>query len=61
MIDAQSMVGKHRSLDQISQQKAGKSSSLEGAVAITKNVVVLKTDPSGRGSFRSTFFAKREC
>jgi len=37
------MLGKNRSSNQIPQQEAGKSSSLEGAAATMENVVVLET------------------
>jgi len=59
--DSQSMMGKNRSSDQILHNKAGKSSSIEGATTTTENVVVLKTNSGGRGSSKSTFLAKREC
>lgn len=39
-----SMVGRNRSLDQIPQQNAGKSSISEGAATTVDNVVVLKID-----------------
>ena len=54
------MVVKNRSSTWVLQKKAGKSSSSEGATATTKNLVVLGTDPSGRGSSGNPFLAKRE-
>lgn len=59
-VDHKSMVGRNKSSDQILQQGAGKSSSLEGTTATTDNMVVLKTNPGGQGSFRTTFPAKRK-
>ena len=61
VMDSRIMVGKHRSSKQVPQKKAGKSSNSEGVVVAAENMVVLKTDPRGRGSSRNTFLAKREC
>lgn len=54
------MVGKNKSSNQILQLEACKSSSSEGATATMDNMVVLKIDPGGSDSSRSTFLANRE-
>lgn len=46
-LDPRSMVGRNRYSDQILQQKARKSSSSEGPVVTTNNVVVWNTEIGG--------------
>ena len=58
--DSQSMVGKNKSSKQVPQKKVGKSSSSEGVVATTANLVVLGTNLGGRGSYRNPILTKRE-
>jgi len=54
-------VGKNKSSKQVPQKRAGKPSSSKGVVVATKNIVVLETNPGGRGSSRNPFLTKREC
>ena len=60
VMDSKNMVGKNRSSKQILQKKVGKPSSLEGEVTTIENMVVLETDPGGRGSSKNTFLTKRK-
>jgi len=61
VVDSQSIVGKNKSSKQVPQKRAGKPSSSKGVVVATKNIVVLETNPGGRGSSRNPFLTKREC
>jgi len=54
------MVEKNKSSKQVLHKKVGKSSSSKGEVATAENLVMLETNPGGRGSFKNTLLAK-EC